>query len=218
MIKIGGFGPQLAKWFYWIWDFNIMKTLTEFNEWVENENKKQFDFEHFKTIEEVEQLIDYCYDTLGQTLGRGSGRIVWALDENRIVKITRSKESKQNETEFNNSMCVGKEFAVEVLDYDIKGFKWLIEERTQTLSNEQFVIEINKKLGTDFSNYFDIIDMINDYFQWRQLRKRLITENEWFRTFLKKMAECKAAIYDVHPGNWGIRPSTGELILIDLGF
>jgi hypothetical protein len=43
-------------------------------------------------------------------------------------------------------------------------------------------------------------------------------KSQWYVGLINALKGCKVASHDFHGGNWGIRPSTGEFVLLDLGF
>lgn len=210
--------------------FNPAESDPEKEFFKEEVEKLGFSLEKLKTFDDTKKIIDYCYEILGKPLGFGSGRMVWAIDKNKIIKVARYQPSRQNEKEFENSFCLGKKYAVEVLDYDINGFKWLIEERVDTFkTSHSFAKYMNELFHTSSSEWeelfgsasldmFDIADIFADSYQKREMKKYLMQTNEWFRSLVLALNHCIVASHDFHDGNWGIRPGTGELILIDLGF
>jgi hypothetical protein len=199
-----------------------MKTLQNFIVKVikeELENQRHFNVAALSKLKTITEIENYCRDTLGKPSGYGSGRIVWVIDQDTIIKVARYQPSKQNEKEFERSLCIGSEYAVQVIDYDINGFKWLIEERVETFKTDNnFVKYMNKKLGFEFEDYFQIVDMFSGFYYMKNIRDELLKANKWLKDFLYTIQTCNMSSHDFHPGNWGVRLSTGELILIDLGF
>jgi hypothetical protein len=183
-----------------------------------------FSLEDLKAIPDIQGVLTYCYDKLGKPSGDGQGRTVWVIDPSKIIKVLRktTREGNQNEQEFKNSFCVGKKYAVQVLDYDLNGFKWLIEENVKTFDEQdqsgEFVRTINKVLNFEFEDAGEVADLFAGWPKLDDIRDHLMETNEWFRELMKAVEHCDVSSHDFHAGNWGIRPSTGELILIDLGF
>lgn len=183
-----------------------------------------FDLNQVKKLTTAKQVEDYCYETLGKPSGYGSSRITFTIDQSSVIKVYRHEPPKQrklnqNEREFERSLCLGPEIAVEVLDYDIHGFKWLIEEKLITLRSHEWVKEINKILGTNYSHYqyMDIVDMFIG-FGFQKESEQFEQTNQWYSRFITAIKNCNTGRDDLTASNFGIRPSTGELILLDLGF
>lgn len=56
-----------------------------------------------------------------------------------------------------------------------------------------------------------------DAYKYLYLGKQIYDRSEWFREFITALSDCKISAEDLHSENWGYRPSTGELIVIDYG-
>jgi len=221
-----------------------MKTLKEFNAWLEEEQSFEFSIEKLKKIgtgpvsqETQVEIYRYLQKTLGQSSWSGSFRYTWPLDDQRVLKLIKGVDRiSQNQQELKNSRCLGHDYAVQVLDYHPQ-FYWLIEERVEHLSDEQFVAEFNKKLGTNFgesvegghggemSTSFMITTVISNIVGGHMKRNDsyfkfypYFLKSEWFAPLAEKLETCQVSSDDFHNENWGIRPGTGELVLLDLGF
>jgi hypothetical protein len=98
----------------------------------------------------------------------------------------------------------------------------LIEERAQTFYEDdedgRFVKRFSEQTGYEFESADDIIDMFAGWQQWAEVYEELTQTSPWFKGLIDAVEGCNVSSHDFHAGNWGIRPSTGELILIDLGF
>jgi hypothetical protein len=222
-----------------------MKTLKEFTQWLEEETATHSDFsiEELKrigkgaSVNQETQVAIYRYlkSTLGQSNWSGSFRYAWILDEQRILKLIKGVDRiSQNQQELKNSTCLGSHFSVQVLDYHPQ-FYWLIEERVNQLSEQEFVEEFSKQTGikleerTEFDDGLSlttsiVLTDIVEHFVTGKKRDRYKTiyskfsKSKWFMSLINKLKGCKVSSEDFHFENWGIRPSTGELVLLDLGF
>lgn len=218
-----------------------MKSLKEFVQWLEEETE-EFSIEKLKTFgtEKVShhiknQLFSYISKHLGNPKWGGDFRYAWPLDENKVLKLAKNLEGvEQNKLEYKNSQCMGSKYAVQVLDHHHQ-FYWLIEERLGQLEDNEFYAAINKKLGTNFGDRvmmpsgisidstLVIIGIIIDMVQKRRRAKYqefypYFENSEWFLGLVGVLEGCTVGYHDFHSGNWGIRPSTGELVILDLGF
>jgi hypothetical protein len=186
-------------------------------------NKSGFSIEKLKELSDVLSVQNYCKTHLGSPVGVGQGRIVWKIDDAQVIKVLKKEtHENQNELEFKNSMCMSKKYAVQILDYDLNGFKWLVEENVDTFEETdpdgRFAKLFSKKVGFDFDDSGEIADLFAGWPKLDDVRDELTQNSEWFRKFMASLEHCEVSSHDFHPGNWGIRPATGELILIDLGF
>jgi hypothetical protein len=222
-----------------------MKTLKEFAAWIAEETDalQPFSIEHLKTIAldepiRISKLNDinfYVRGTLGRPIASGSFRRTWIIDDKRVLKVVIDVVSiGQNEQEKLNAECVGSKYSVQVIEHHPL-FYWLIEERVTPLSEMDFVNHFNQRLSTDFgkrmdleqygtkSTSFAITDIINDFVTGQRRRQYkiiypLFERSEWFKGLIESLKGCEVSSNDFHYENWGIRPSTGELVILDLGF
>lgn len=222
-----------------------MRTLKEFMSWVDQETLKegQFDLDGLKTVPshqdpkfELLFIKRYLTQTLGQPITTGTYRFAWFLDEKTVIKIPKETQFLvQNENEVRNAACMGKEHTIQVFDHHPR-FYWIIEERVRPLSEEEFVQEFSNQIGVpldmetelspdipDFGTALLITDMIeamvnNERPKRYESVRWMFEKSPWLTKLIKKLQGCKVSGSDFHNENWGIRPSTGELVLLDLGF
>jgi hypothetical protein len=139
----------------------------------------------------------------------------------QVIKVIyQAKHVEENQKEIKNAECLGERFAVRVLDYDRKNFYWILEERVNGFPTAmvvpEFVELMNKILGTNYDDWFPIMALF--FYGSDPEKDELMKNNEWFRNLVHALEHCDVGSHDLHPGNWGIRPSTGELVILDLGF
>lgn len=207
---------------------------------------EKFSLLTLKQLKTSKEIRGYVRKTLEQ-LAHGQARAAYAIDEGTILKMALSdNKTYQNKNEVENAKCLGPKFAVQVLDFHPQ-YAWIVEERVRPIGKGEIVHKINQLtdlgetqlkfkspkdiqefftqlptlLATDFSNFesqkddYAVMGLLNHaerhVFMMRQ-------QNEWYKEFGSKMTGCKFASWDFHAANWGIRPSTGDLVLLDLGF
>lgn len=184
-------------------------------------NHSKFNLEHLRTLKNLHDILDYCFDTLGKP-NKGAARFAWNLNDSQVLKVVRElKYVDQNQQELKNIECVGERFAVKVYDFDKFNQFWIIEERVEAYpeayDNPKFIEKMNSILGTNYDDWFPIMGLfaIQGY---DETKEKLLKTNAWFQNIVKALEDCDVGTEDLHPGNWGIRPSTGELVILDLGF
>jgi hypothetical protein len=202
-----------------------MKTLQELHSWL-LEEVMQFNIEYLRSLKDIEDVADYCLRTLGEPIGMGDYRDVWRIDNNRVIKVANAKDALvQNYNELNNSKCLGKHYSVEVYEHHPK-FIWIIEEAlTHNLDEKEFPTLTKKYMGIalqwhEFADWIWIaVDQIKTNKEIRDnYIKKTYETKEWFRGLIDGLVGCNIRSRDFHNGNWGIRPSTNEFIILDLGF
>lgn len=214
-----------------------MKSLKQFYSFLCEEEQsviqpeKGLSFEKLKTFQTTNQVQAYLNSILGQAAASGSFRSIWIVNETQIIKTMKySNHTEQNEKEVLNAQCLGERFAPKIFDYHPQYF-WILEERLapqktsalfdafENLLHYRFKtweeLKIFFHYSTDVERYGDYED---EFTHFRSLYDRLIAENEWFITLMNHLEKCDVNASDFHDENWGIRPSTGEVVLLDLGF
>lgn len=116
---------------------------------------------------------------------------------------------------------------VQVLDYHPE-FWWIIEERLNRIGSNDFISEFQKKLKMNFSDLQegDIQEIIAcgasenpyDYYHYYQEMNSKFLQSKWYRKLIDGLKKCHVSSEDFHNENWGVRPSTGDLVILDLGF
>ena len=75
----------------------IRKVLKE--SFIEEDYPSSFDMERFKSLTSFNARIKYCEEHL-QRLGSGSSRIVYKIDDKKVLKLAKNKKGiSQNGTE-----------------------------------------------------------------------------------------------------------------------
>jgi len=219
-----------------------MRTLKQFYCWL-NEGKGKFSLTDLKSIpsdsfehqvNEIKTIREYLILTLGMANASGETREIWDIGNNTIIKLAIEEEGiSHNLNEIHNAECLGPSYAIKIFDHHHNGI-WIIEEKLQPLSEQRFVAEIGKRIDTFLEMKTDIgytlVDtsmMIADIFEHLvegyekekyEALYPLFNESLWVQNLVKALQQCEVNSQDLHYRNWGIRPGTGELIILDLGF
>jgi hypothetical protein len=191
------------------------------NKIIQEQIDHQFDLSTLRTFENLEDIHKYCYETLGNETMNGKTRLIWIIDDSKVLKvIDREKSWHENRNEVKNAKCLGEKYAVKIFDYDHEQFFWVVEERVKAFPTAfvvpEFVELMNSILGTNYDEWFPIMQLFFD--EPDPTKEELMKNNEWFREIVHRLKNCDVGSRDLHPGNWGVRPSTGELVILDLGF
>lgn len=130
----------------------ISKTLQE--SIIGEEYPKHFDINYFKALKTFRQRIQYCQDNL-QRLGVGSSRIVYKIDDEKVLKLAKNgKGIAQNDSEIDSGRDrYYEDIIAKVIDYDKDGL-W-VEMEIARKTNTQ---EIEKILGFSMMDLFHNLD------------------------------------------------------------
>ena len=193
------------------------------------------------------ELDAYCQRCGLSRLGSGIGRIVYALDDNLVIKVANGSHD-QNEGEvfaYRNMSDEMREMVPTIFDYDKSHLRpmWIITERVLPASYADF----QKILGMDFGSYQsqqDIKDMNNDLKSYEKyptykgngLNLMLFLEdygdgdislymndlkhNEWLNTLCKMLNQGFVSYWELENiENWGLVHRNGKtsIVILDTG-
>lgn len=179
-----------------------------------------FDLQKLKSMEDFDEIKIYVVENLKE-LASGAARRTYIIDDKTILKLAKSPGwNYQNKNEVQHATCLGKSHAPIIFDYDSKNYYWIIEERLQPISDKELFNKLESLIHYRFrswmnlKNFFATIS-IQDY---DPLFAELYEGSEWLRKLVDELQKCEVSTNDFHDENWGVRPETGELVLLDLGF
>jgi hypothetical protein len=209
-----------------------MNKLQNFYKWLLQENTGEFSTDKLKTLKTLEQIKQYIIATLGSEKTSGSFRSIWFVDDSKIIKVVdHEKSAKQNRKEVQHAECLGTKFAPKIYEYDELNYFWVIEERLEVFYGDELYEKLEKILGYRFSDWQELKNFfayaVADTYhndsdeqlrEFEYLKTKLIARNQWFRTLVSELQGCEVGSRDFHDENWGMRPATGEVVLLDLGF
>jgi len=122
-----------------------------------------FDYEVLKTEnwKNGDEIVRYCESCGLLRLGEGIGRIVFQIDDEKVLKIQKGT-SNQNELEVESFRSCDeslKQFFPNIFDWDKRHIKplWIISEQVLTATYADF----QKILGIDFGSYKSQNDIHN---------------------------------------------------------
>lgn len=102
-------------------------------------------------IRSFKKRLDYCKQTLGPTFGQGSSRIIFEIDDEKVLKLAMNQKGlAQNEFEEETSRY--GDMVVRVFDCG-DDYTWLVEENCIPANEEDF----EHIIGLPFETYCDLI-------------------------------------------------------------
>ena len=160
----------------------------------------EFSFDTLKTMDwkNCRELDAYCQRCGLQRIGSGMGRIVYALDDNLVIKIANGSHD-QNDAEvfaYRHMSDDLREFVPTIFAYDKQNIRpmWIITERVLPASYADF----QKLLGMDFGSYQsqqDIKDMNNDLKTYEKYPGKNPNESINLMMFLEDYGEGDLSLY-----------------------
>jgi hypothetical protein len=176
--------------------------------------------------DELFDVVDYASKNL-KLLGKGTDRAVYDIGGNQILKVSVSGE--QNYNEIKRWECINKlpnheKYFMQIFDWDRKNYQWIIAEKlTPVTSRIQLEQIVQSLLQTkEEINYWEVIDgLLAEPKRIKRLAPEfweVVGNSTWFQEFSEIVRECGIPTSDFREQNMGIRPSTGELVVLDLGY
>ncbi len=181
---------------------------------------KAFDLQKFKSLEDYHEIVSYVKENL-EELASGAARRTYIIDDKTILKLVRGAAwNYQNKNEVQHATCLGKSHAPIIFDYDSKNYYWIIEERLQPISDKELFDKLESLIHYRFKDWFDLKSFFAtiNIQNYDPLFAELYEGSEWLRKLVDELQKCEVSTGDFHDENWGVRPETGELVLLDLGF
>lgn len=195
-----------------------------------------FNFDEFKNIKSYNGKVQYCNTHL-QRLSSGSSRIVYRVDDEKVLKLAKNKKGlAQNKAEY-NSYAQETGISANVFDCDTDNFYWIEMELAQKCTPNSF----KQILGYTFDFVQNFIDYVYSWYarrnrngynpnaiydkKYQEKFEELTNEQgnnwEWFSMLTDYMTNTGLeSIGDLKRiSSWGIVKRNGnlEIVLIDFG-
>ena len=183
----------------------------------------RFSTDELNNIPYFKDRVKYCEKHLGDHIGMGSSRVVFQIDDNKVLKLAWNecgREQNLEEVEWSNKPYI---IFPKVYSYDKDYGDWMISEYVLPAKEEDFerCIGLTWK---EFVNFmWSIRERINpsvgrDYEEWEieQMTKR----SPFLRDFEKYLMESLVSCADTEfLPNWGLANRDGGMpVLLDAGW
>ena len=187
-----------------------------------------FSTEKLSSLNSFRQRVLYCKEMLGNPIGRGSSRIVFQIDDEKVLKLAMNpKGIAQNEVEGDWGASNNYGDSVPKLFYvDDDNYYFIITEFVLPAKPKDFEVA----LGISFEEFCDFVKYrYNSYCRnGRQTRTRMTDErfeelcenSEWLYDFQIYLGDYQPPFGDlVVIGNYGMTQRDGDatIVLLDSG-
>lgn len=192
-------------------------------------NLKQIIFEEIVSIEDLKYAAKLEPDlrvwarSIGlKKLGFGATRTVYDFGNGLVLKIVNDSEKiYANKFEAQTYSCLGYDYAAEVKLVDEDGL-WLIMEKVKKINSVIFEEEVAKLLNLSENTFEPLKGKLERIFQNSfidtEYTEQFYKQSEWYRGLYDKLKQCRVWSGDLASKNFGIRPKTKQLVLLDFGF
>lgn len=173
-----------------------------------------FKFEDLKNEKTFKGKIDYLKNILGKHLGKGTSRIVFNVDNDKVLKVALNQKGlAQNESEIDlKDEKYLEDIIAKVYDYDKDDYIWVEMEKA------------TKAKKSDFKKFFNIeYSILYDYIYSQIFNRNFgyyIENYDYANKILEIIISYDYNFFDVLKINsWGIVKRDGQekLVLIDFG-
>lgn len=197
---------------------------------IEEDYPVEFDMNKFKSLQSFSQRINYCIKILGKSLGAGSSRRVFPIDNEKVLKLAINKKGlAQNEAECDwylqkTGICA------KVYDVD-DNYKWIEMQRAVKAKPSDF----KRLTGYSFKFLQAFVGWVHEQYARRrnwgrdmdfdEEIDRLINSDEYYDTIFACINDYMSntgleAYGDLQRiSSWGVVSENGQesLVLIDFG-
>ena len=184
-----------------------------------------FNLKNFKELSSYSKKLNYAKEHLGKPIGNGTSRVVYRVDENKVLKLAKNQKGiAQNESEsnwYNDSYY--ENIIAQVLDFDEENNYWVEMELAYRAKKSDF----NKLWDIDFDKlHLYLLNKVAENNGRRRMFhidknvEEKFDENEYVGHLLSYIMDSGLVVGDAAKLNsWGIvhRPQGDYLVLIDFG-
>lgn len=192
---------------------------------VDEYSDSRINTDDLKPLTSFLKRINHNRKNLGRSIGSGSSRVVWLLDNNKVIKLAKNKKGiAQNEVEVNTSddYYIGDIFP-KVFEYDKEGYNWIVSECCPR-AKESDVLEIT---GLKYASFAYLCRKLSAYYDNIQRRNYgLINDDEeeklrnaapMFYNYIVNYQPIVNEIVSLRNLGVATRPEGKELVIIDSG-
>jgi len=184
-----------------------------------------FNLDEFKNLWSYAKKLRYAEEHLGKPLGRGSSRVVYRVDNDKVLKLAKNKKGlAQNEAEIdwaNDSYF--DNILAHIFDYDTEKHLWVemeLELRTKKSDFKRLWDVDLDDLDTYLRNFYDRNNGRRASFHQDEEVKDKLDNNEEVMNLVDFMMNSDSQPGDLTKSNsWGLVKREGHetLALIDFG-
>jgi len=184
-----------------------------------------FDIFSFKNMRSYAEKLRYAETHLGKPLGRGSSRVVYRVDNDKVLKLAKNKKGiAQNEAEIDwADDYYFEDMLAKIFDYDRDNSYWVEMEVAYRVKSNDF----QRLWGMNFKDLWVYLKNKNDENNGRRSMfhidpelKEQLDSNEYVADVVDFMINSNSPDGDLSKMNsWGLvhRPEGDAIVLIDFG-
>lgn len=189
----------------------------------------EFSFDTLKSLKTFRDRKNYCDKYLGFNVGSGSSRLVYQLDDEKVLKLAKNEKGiAQNEQEYS----FGQEKFVDVTPHifnemcDIVKFTFIVSEYVLPAKEKDFI----ELYGINFNTFISVINTVSVWYgRKRSLGTKVLSDEEMeylqeenpdIKEFVDYVSNYQPPIGDMlRLANYGMvmREGSPQIVLLDSG-
>lgn len=189
--------------------------------------RDDFSFDELKQIQSFRGRLNYCKERLGFSIGNGSSRCVFQLDDNKVLKLAKNEKGvAQNEQEYDPSLSKLGVTPKIYSESDLNNYYFLISDYVLPAEEKDF----EHVFGFDFYTFCSVLTWADSLFHSGQhyivppMKKEdalyLIENDADLDEFYQYVTNYQPPIVDMLSiQNYGIKYEDGrtKVVLLDSG-
>ena len=182
---------------------------------ISEDYPQEFDWEYFKSLDNLKDIVKYATSKLGRPK-KGSSRLTYLIDEDKVLKIAYNRVGlEQNRIESNESIQrLYDDVVTKLYEYDEEHLAWLEMEKVEPFGNME---EMEKFFdGYDFDDFRNYM-----YEHFKNIDKDVfekLKEDEFVYKIYYLVQDYQMLLGDVTSvSSWGYSKRTNGPVLFDFG-
>lgn len=133
----------------------------------------EFNLQALNLIKSFAGKLKYCKQMLGPSFGSGSSRIIFEIDDNKVLKLAKNQKGLA-QNEFEDDTSRNSSAVVKVFDC-ADDYSWLVEENCVPAKEKDF----EHVIGIPFETYCDLVRWNYNSYSYRNKHIPLYTMSAW---------------------------------------
>lgn len=185
----------------------------------------QFSTDELSKLQSFDEKVEYCRRHLGEEIGQGSSRIVFQIDDEKVLKLAFNEKGKAQNVEEYQPWKEKYDFIPKIFDADYTNDDWIICEYVLPAEEKDFehclgitwseFDDFVHTVFSQFSNFYIGHDL--DYDEVQQMTENSEMLSELYM-YITDMCFLNGDIVKIE--NWGLAKRNGDayLVFLDHGF
>lgn len=189
--------------------------------------KESFDIKKISSFSSFRKRIEYCIENLGKPIGNGSSRIIFQIDDEKVLKLAKNEKGvAQNKFEGEDDYHKEEMLIFPKIFNRADDFSWIVSEYVLPAKSKDF----NHCIGMSFKDYLSVVSAIEKAhknikrFFHKPIEKELLWKYCENNKFLNKLndyigsypVEC-GDLYRLSSYGLAMRNGKPSIVILDSG-